>query len=211
MNVRLRIACLVCLVVIGGLSSRANAQEEKGFVRGLVGMTFGTETSSIFGGGGGFRIAKHVQLIGEAGRMQNVAPKEIQDEVDLESALLSADLGVPVTVNVKVPAVYAMGGIRMNVPTMRRFHPFVDVGVGVASISADFDAEVDGTDISDELENELDLQSESKFLFAIGGGVAIPLTQRTALDVAYRFHRIATEDPAINASAILAGFRFNFK
>jgi len=191
--------------------SMVMAQSEKGFVRGLGGLTFGTETSSIIGGGVGFNVGRVVQITAEIGRMQNVMPKALQEEFDLVSDLLSTELGVPITLDARVPALYFSGGIRANVPTSSRVKPFVEVQAGVASISADFDAEVAGIDVSNELDNELDLESESKFLFAIGGGISTALSQNTAVDIGYRYTRIATEDPAINASALYAAFRWMFR
>src|SRR5687767_34687 len=76
------------LCVLGAVP--AWAQSERGFVRGLGGVTFGTaETSTIFGGGGGVNVGDGVQITGELGRIEDVLPEELRDELDSFSALIS--------------------------------------------------------------------------------------------------------------------------
>src|SRR5688572_13030325 len=108
------------------LAAPASAQTERGFVRGLAGLTFGTESSTIFGAGVGWNIGPNLQITADVGRMQNVMPSEIQEELDLFIELTELDLGVPIEFDAKIPAVYFTGGARLNVPTMQRFRPFVE-------------------------------------------------------------------------------------
>src|SRR4029453_11655430 len=137
----------------------ASAQDERGFVRGLVGVTFGTaETSMLFGGGGGFSVGKGVQIVGEFGRMNDVLPEDLKDQLDFITALLTAQLGVPVSLDVTAPAIYGMGGARYTVPRVR-VRPFGEVQAGWAHISFDIDAEVAGLDLSREVEDAADLES----------------------------------------------------
>ncbi len=98
------------------LSSSAFAQSERGFVRGLGGVSFGTETSSVFGAGAGFNVGPNIQITFEVGRFQNVLPREIKDQLDLLASLLTAEFGLPVTIDVKLPAVYGTAGLRWNFP-----------------------------------------------------------------------------------------------
>jgi hypothetical protein len=193
------------------LAAPASAQNERGFVRGLGGLTFGTESSTVFGAGLGWNIGPNLQITADVGRMQNVMPSEIQEELDLFLALTELELGVPIEFEATIPAVYFTGGVRLNVPTMQRFRPFVEAAGGVGRISADFHVEIDGEDVTDVLTEEVDLEPESKFMLMFGGGLAFDLSQNLGVDVGYRFHRIFTDDPAINASAAYAAVRWNLR
>jgi hypothetical protein len=193
------------------IAAPASAQNDRGFVRGLAGLTFGTESSTLFGAGLGWNIGPNLQITADIGRMQNVMPSEIQEELDLFVELTELDLGVPIEFEARIPAFYFTGGVRLNVPTMQRFRPFVEGAGGVGRISADFHVEIDGEDVSDELTDEVDLEPESKFMLMFGGGLAFDLSQNVGVDVGYRFHRIFTEDPAINASAVYAAIRWNLR
>ena len=185
------------------------AQAERGFVRGLAGVTFGTaETSSIFGGGGGVNIGPNLQITGEVGRISDVLPSEIQDQLNLLSTLFFVETGLPVNMDVTAPAFYGLGGVRFNIPMAGRVRPFVEGQVGVANISFDIDANVAGIDISREVEDEADLKSQTEFLLALGGGVNVPFTDSLGLDLGYRYGRIFTDDPAINTSAVYIALRF---
>jgi opacity protein-like surface antigen len=182
-----------------------------GFVRGLGGITFGTETSSIIGGEAGFNIGSRLQLVVDVGRMQNVMPKEIKDQLDDFTRLFNIEFGVPLEVDVKIPAFYGSGGLRYTVPRSGAVSPFVEVSAGVARISADVHAELFGVDISRDVEDEAGLEPDNNFLFGLGGGIAVDMTESVGLDLGYRYHRIATDDPVVNASAAYVALRFNFR
>ena len=78
---RLFVLAVVCAGVMAGTPVAAHAQN-RGFVGGLGGITFGTEPSSVFAGQGGVRIARQLVVFGEVGRMQNVLPDDVQDQID---------------------------------------------------------------------------------------------------------------------------------
>ena len=183
---------------------------ERGFVRGLGGITFGTETGGAVGGGVGVNITDQLAIIGEIGWMQNVLPSELQDDLDTLTQFLTLFAEVPVTLDVKVPAVYGFGGIRANVPTGNRVTPFVEGGVGVARITLDVKAEVLGIDISREIEDELDDTDATEVLLTIGGGINVAATTNVGFDVGYRYLRIFTDDPATNTSLLYGAAVFGF-
>jgi opacity protein-like surface antigen len=202
------VAITGCLVFF---ASHVFAQAERGFVRGLGGITFGTETSSIVGGGAGFNVVPNLQVTVDIGRMQNVMPRKIKDDLDAAATLITIFYGVPVTIDVKIPAFYAAGGLRYNVPTTGRLRPFINGDVGVGHISADITSTVAGIDISRDVEEAADLGTANKFLLGLGGGATLGLTDAVGLDIGYRFNRIFTDDPAINASALYAAIRLSIK
>jgi opacity protein-like surface antigen len=181
-----------------------------GFGKAFGGITFGTETAGVFGGAIGASITPGVEVFGEVGYMQNVLPDELQENIDDAVGILSIVLRVPVTVDAKVPALYGLGGVRGNLATGTAVTPFLDGGGGLARITLDVDAEAAGIDISEELEDELDLESETKFLVVLGGGVNLRITDGTGIDLGYRYVRIFTDDPAVNVSHVYAGVRVGF-
>jgi opacity protein-like surface antigen len=199
-----RVTCVGAVVYLLSVTP-SWAQTERGFVRGFGGVTFGTaEVSSVFGGGGGVNVGPNVQIVGEIGRIQDVLPSELQDDLDFFITVLSLELGVPISVDVKAPAIYGLGGLRFNVPTAGRVRPFVEGQVGVANISFHVDAEVAGIDISQEVEDEADLDNESEVLLGLGGGLNLALTDTLGIDLGYRYGRIFTDDPAVNTNAVYA-------
>ena len=204
---------VLCLFVFLALPRLASAQPDAvapaWFVGGLGGVTFGTVTSATVGGQVGFKIAPNLFVIGEVGRMRNVMPKEIQDELDLFVELLELELGVPITFDVSLPATYGFGGVRWMEPG-RAVSPFVEAGVGVGRITLKVDkATVLGLDISDEINDVAGADANAtELLIAVGGGVTASLGQSAWLDVGYRYTRIAAGDPSINASMLYAAVKF---
>jgi opacity protein-like surface antigen len=202
------LACLVSGVLTLGVSPAA-AQGGAGFVRGTGGATFGTaDAGAVVGGGFGIAVGPNVQIVGDFARVTDILPSEIRDGLDLISALISLEVGLPVSIDATAPAFLATGGVRFDVPARGRVRPFVEVQGGVARISFDLEADVAGIDISREVEEEADLESGSEFVVAAGGGVAIALTEAVGLDFGYRYHRIFTDDPAVNVNAVYASVRF---
>lgn len=196
---------LACATLLFAASAQAQPAQ-KGEVYGLGGMTFGTETSTVFGGGARFNVTPTIQVFGEAGRMQNVLPKSIQDAIDLYTSLYL--YGSDVELDLRVPAVYGMGGVRFVVPTKGKVRPFVEGGVGIASLSYKLDAKVDGISLSD-IEDELELESETELMFAFGGGVTADLNKNLGVDAGYRFVRISADD-GVNTSSVYGGVHFKF-
>jgi opacity protein-like surface antigen len=195
------------------LSAAAPVRAQEGmWVRGLGGLTFGAaDPSSIFGGAFGASLTPNLHVTGEAGRMQNVMPGVIQDLFDLFELLFEVETGVSLDLDVTARALYGMGGMRYNIPTTMSVQPFVDAQLGVASISFDIEAEADGVDISEEVEAESDVPEFTEVIMALGGGVAFRLSESLELDVGYRFHRIFTEDPGVNVSAVYGALRVMFR
>ena len=200
---------VVCLAASAATPSVAHAQN-RAFVGGLGGVTFGTETSSVFAGQAGVRIARQLVVFGEVGRMQNVLPGEIQDQIDEILRSFEADTGVDALLEAKVPAFYGMGGIRWS--TDAPVAPFVEGAVGFAHLTLDLHAEIQGVDVTDQAEEifeDEDLDA-TKLLLAVGGGINARLAGQVRLDVGYRYKRIFTDDPAVNASEVFAAIKFWF-
>jgi opacity protein-like surface antigen len=199
-----------------GLAAPAAAQDPPGprmFAGGLAGVTFGTETSSAIAGQFGVRVARDLFVIGEFGRMQNVLPDEVADQLPLAEEFLEGILGLPVNIEIKAPALYGFGGVRWA-QSGRRIAPFAEAGLGFAHLTGDL--KVNGVDIENILEEfgadfgDVSDLSTNEFLLAFGGGVNIGLTQTMSVDAGYRFTRIFTEESAPNTSMVYGAVKFLF-
>jgi opacity protein-like surface antigen len=206
----MRSAVIACAFVLAAAGAAQAQTSDRGSVYVRGGVTFGTETSSVVAGGAAFTVTPGIQVFGEVGRMQNVMPKSLKEDLDTITSMVTAYYGVPITLDVNVPAIYGLGGVRLVVPVSGRVHPYVEGGLGVASLSADIKAEVMGINISQEVEDEADLSNETKLMIAVGGGISADLTRSLQLDAGYRFTHINTDDPAVNTSALYGGLRFVF-
>ena len=187
--------------------------QERGFVRGLGGVTLGGAETSMAGGiGGGVRLSRHLDLFAEAGMVQDVMPREIQDEIHSLAIFEAAQSGVPVELDLKVPSQYGIAAIRVNTPTPAGslITPFLEIGGGAGRISMDFDVEVFGLDVTRELRQEIGDLDVIKLLLAGGAGIHISATRQLGFDVGYRYHRIFTDDPAIATNLVYIALLFRF-
>ena len=129
------------------------ATSPRAFVGGLGGLTFGTATSSAIAGQVGVRISRDLFVIGELGRMWDVTPSEISDQIETGIDFLEQQ-GIPVNLEFSVPAFYGFGGIRWA-QSGRRVAPFVEGGVGFARLTAEVSGTIAGINVDEFLE-ELD-------------------------------------------------------
>lgn len=196
----------------------ARAQDERGFVQGVGGVTFGTETSGMFGGGFGVNVAPNFQITGELGYMQNILPKYVQDDADDAASviedliLLIYDERVNVGVDAKAPAFYGMAGGRFIAPVSGVARPFVGVSAGFAHVSPEVHLRLEDEDVTqDAIDEGLFDQPEdvSKFLMAVGGGVSIAAGRHASIDVGYTWTRVFAEQ-GINVSRAYAGLGYRF-
>jgi opacity protein-like surface antigen len=69
-----------------------------------------------------------------------------------------------------------------------------------------------GVDFSELIEDELDGDdtNATKFLVALGGGVTVRPSRSLAVDLGFRYTRIATEDPVINSSMAYGAVKVGF-
>jgi opacity protein-like surface antigen len=179
------------------------APAARGFIGAFGGITSGTaETGSVFGARAGVEIGGGVHIIGEFGRMNDVLPSELRDELDLAESFLELELGMPVTIDMTVPATYGFVGARWS-HRAGRVSPFVEGGVGVAKLTLKLnEVSVGGVDLSSFVRDELDTSDleTSEPLLIVGGGVNAELTAVVSADLGYRYSRILTEDPAVNTN-----------
>lgn len=174
----------------------SSAAQDRGFVSGLAGVTFQSETATVFSGEFGANVAPMVAVYGTVGRMQDAMPNDIQDVIDL--------LGVGI--DASIPALFVMGGVRAGAPT-GPIRPYVVLGAGVTHLNASF--EYLGRNITSLVEDELgESLTSNEFSFELGGGVTLPVGSKGFVDAGYRYTRINGAD--INVSRVYGGFGVRF-
>jgi hypothetical protein len=181
----------------------------RGLIGGHVGATFGTEAAPFFAGEVAGNITRDLQIYGTVGRMNNVLPSSVQDDLDDVSAFLTALTGVRWDFEATAPAFFGVGGVRYLVPTGGAARPYALGGVGFGAISLKVE-EVDLGDITDDLVSDgyLDDDAINKLAFEFGGGVLVPFG-RAYVDVGYRFMKFVDAED-VNISRAYAGFGVTF-
>ena len=198
--------CGVLLAV--GHPAFAQADGPRGFIGGLAGATVHEQTAGMLGAQAGIRAAGGLHIIGEAGWLRNVLPGQIQGDIDIVSALLGLG-GSPVAIDARLQARYGFGGLRWSA-VRGRFSPFVESGFGAARLTLQVDAAGDST-IGEEIEEDLrDSTDATKPLFMAGGGLHVALGGPVSLDTGYRYTRIFTDEPTINAHAVYGALKVGF-
>jgi len=207
------------------LAQEGGGPNAKGFITGLGGFasSLGTTTGNVMVEGG-VRIAPHVMIVGNGGRLGNLQA-DLQPTLDAATAALSAAQGLSVTGAGSLPAWYTTGGVRVEVPAGHRILPYVLGTVGVARLnpSAQF-AFSSGTlpdgstpDVGSDVTTELisagsytDPPASTAPMFSFGGGAQIPVAPHWVVDAAYRYSRIAA-DATLSASPLVTnGMTFGF-
>lgn len=182
------------------------------FVGALGGLTFNTVSSGAVAGQAGIRVAPGIFVVGEFGHMHNVLPKELADQIDDAELFFEDQLGVPVSLSIRAPALYGWGGVRWSPPGDAGIRPFLEAGVGFGRVEGKIKASIAGAPVpqrivKDVLEQfDVDVDT-TELLLALGGGVNLRLTGRISVDAGYRYTRIATDDPAVNASMVYAAVK----
>ena len=203
----------VWLMLIGTsiCANPLQAQERSaGFAGGLGGATVGDQRGAVYGVRTGVGIGKGLFVVGEAGRIQNVLPGDVQTELDVVERLIELQ-GIDVSIDASVPVFYGMGGVRWAL-RRGRVSPFLEAGAGFARLSLDVDAVVDGADISEDLLRDLEDEGieATKFLFSTSGGISLAVQSAWTIDVGYRYARIFTDDPRTNVNVVFGALHYNF-
>jgi hypothetical protein len=196
------LACVLPAVVA---PAAAQTSGERGFVRALGGVTFGTETGALVAAGAGVRVAPHLTVIGEVGRFGNVLPKALQRDLDEVAPLLEPQFGRPLVIDGGARAVYAVAGVRVTGRESARVSAFAEVAAGRARGTSTIEASVSGADVTKGVERALGLpRSETHNMYTAGVGLTVAAGRHAALELGYRFVRIqlGSDDPRINASVL---------
>jgi opacity protein-like surface antigen len=176
---------------------------------------------------GGARIAPHLIAFGSVGRFANLQAG-LQPTLDAATAALAND-GIGVTGGGSLPAWYGVGGLRAEIASSRHVRPYVLGGLGAAHLSPapqftfttgtlpDGSTPAVGTDVTSMLISAGDISSpaaSNALMFTLGGGTAVPLVQHWAVDIGYRYSRIAADSTLssspINTNVMTFGLGYRF-
>jgi len=191
-------------------------QDSAAYVTGLGG--FQAATGSTTGDlliEGGVRVAPHVMVFGDLGYFRNLQP-DLTNSLNNAVASLQNTQGLGVTATGTLPALYSIGGVRVEIPASNLFLPYVFGGAGAAHLSPtqqfnfasgampDGSSPTIGQDVTTNLTTSglfTPTVSSTAFMYTIGGGVLIPVASRWVVDAAYRYSRIAA-DQTLSASPL---------
>jgi hypothetical protein len=206
----LLVIALLCLSV-PGFAQTQSGPRTGGYVAGIGGMTFGTESDTLFGGEVGVETSRNITIYGTMGRMQNVAPNYVNNEIDVINADLTASTGEVWNFKAKAPTLFGIGGVKYRVPTNSSVRPYVLGGAGFGSINIKV-TEPHFGDVTDALIAEGSFtQSDfkaTKFLVEMGGGLEIPVGPMY-VDTGYRFGKfVGVEDANVSRAYAGVGYRF---
>jgi opacity protein-like surface antigen len=179
-------------------ASSASAQDS-GFFAGHAGVTFQTATGASVGAEGGVNAGRMLRLFGSINWFQDITPSDVQDQLD--------DFGL--NIDVTTPTTTFMGGVRVG-PGDGPFRPYAVAAAGMAHVTGKF--EVDGRDVTDEIEDDIgEPLSSNEFVFEFGGGVEIRVGEKVFIDTGYRYMRIsADEGEGVNVSRVYGGLGLRF-
>jgi opacity protein-like surface antigen len=204
-------------------------QDSPAYVTGLGG--FQAATGSTTGDvlvEGGVRVAPHVMVFGDLGWFKNLQG-DLTPSLNNTVASLQNTQGLGVTGTGTLPALYSIGGVRLEIPTSDVILPYVFGGAGVAHLNPtqqfmfatgtmpDGSTPTTGQDVTSNLTTVGLLTpppASNAFMYTLGGGVLIPVAKRWVIDAAYRYSRIAADTTlsalplSTNGMTFGLGYRF---
>lgn len=187
----------------------AASAQDRGFVGGHFGVTFGTEAAPFVSGEVAGHVTRDLQIYGTVGRMNNVLPSSVQDDLDDVSQFLTLVTRVRWDFEASAPAFFGTAGVRYLVPTGTPARPYVLGGVGFANIGIKVE-EVDLGDVTDDLVDDgyLDDDNINKLALEFGGGLIVPV-KSMYIDLGYRFMKLMDADD-VNISRAYGGIGVRF-
>jgi len=195
---------LVAVTIFAGVGS--SSAQERGHVAGVIGMTFGSETSPMYGGQFGIGLSNTIQVIGAVERMDDVLTGRY--------ALLLSNISQVTGVDVQgeVPGTYYGGGARFTFPGLAA-SPFLQAELGATNTDATGLVFLDGgDDVTDQLPDELRqlLVTSTSFTFILSLGVRFDIGDNLLAEATFDFMDILTEreDIGLNRLNFAVGVRF---
>lgn len=199
-------AFIAGIILIATASS--TVAQERGYLQGAGGATFMARTSGVFGGEAGIHLTRDFVVFGQAGRMIDVLPREVQDDIDDAAAQLESFTGREWLFDARVRATYAGGGVRYFFQTRSRVRPYVTGGVGLVTYTGSLrERELgDVLDLAISLDVvESDEVKGTEVAYEAGGGIVVP-RGRMQIDAGYRLMNVR----GVNISRLVGGVGFRF-
>ena len=180
--------------------SAARAQDTL-YVAAVGGVTFQADTAGLFGGEAGIRISDNLTVFGQAGRMLDVLPRSVRDDLDDASVTLEDFTGRAWDFDARIRADYFGGGIRYVLPLGSRIRPYALGGIAAVNYKGSL-RERELGDVLDQaialgVVDEEDVRG-TEIGYEIGGGL-ITASRRLRLDAGYRLMNVK----GVNISRLL--------
>ena len=183
----------------------------RGFIKGQAGATLGGITNGLSAGGGfGVRLTPYLDLFAEAGTLQDVRTKELQNDLDALSTLAAMEFSVPLNLNKPIPCQYGFIGSRITLPIRSVITPFFEIGGGAGRLDIQSPGFLPSFVLTHMVEQRISPYQDTHPLLAAGGGIHLAATRRFGIDIGYRFLRLFTDKPAISTSQVYAGIVYRF-
>ena len=208
------IPCAVALLVLAW--PQVARADEHAFFRAFTGVSFGTKAGGLFGAAVGANVKKNVQVFGEFGRITNVLPKSVVQLIELESAAAAALVGGKASSTAKAPATYGLFGFRCILKDINSFRPFIEGGVGATRVTSSMAVQIRGSstvsgDITSRVSDAfINSTPATKAMATFGAGLGLGIGKRGSLEIGYRYSRIFTSNPGINAHRVSGAFHVGF-
>ncbi len=216
------------------LAAPSFAQTERGYVGGIGGFAVSAAstsprvTSQDWAFEAGARVAPGLFAFGDVGRIADLTPSTSQPQVAATVSTLSSTEAVDVVGTARMPARYALGGLRWQPRTPRRVVPFISGGLGVAHLtpSARFtftggtlpvaDPAAAAPNTGDDVTTQISTLGiftppapSNALMITGGGGAELYLAPHWALDTEYRVSRISATTP-LHAQGVAFGLGYRF-
>lgn len=173
---------LRCAVFVTGVLLVAGPASAQVQFQGLGGATDAVDHAPFFAGIVGIKIS-FIEIDLEGGRLQNVLPRSILDQI----YQLERDRGLPLQSIVRVPATYGAGSVRFIWPS-GVVRPFVSGGFGLARLSPQLDLAINGINISDVLRGRT-IERQTSPMVIIGAGLRFDFNV-VNIEGGYRYYAI---------------------
>lgn len=163
----------------------------------------------------GIRVRPKLDIIGEAGWVQNAVTKDRAASVQPIVSFLELTQGKPASAKVEAPAIFGSAGLRWVFEREGAWRPYVLGTVGVARVKHQTTFALDGVDITGAIESYgvtvgLDLEGQETALMIGAGTGLLYVRNRWYADASIRFNSIQLEGSATKLwrAAIGVGFRY---
>ncbi len=173
------------------------------------GPTFGHHSSGFYGGEVGYRVWNNMSVAFEVGHMANIGSQDL----DERAAIIASSVGATFAAAYQIT--YYDFGVRyaFNMPD-HMIKPYVSVGFGAASVTAETGFSVNGTPVTPEsigITTGNDLNgTETKGFFMLGGGATAKFKQRYFGDLSFRYGHVMADTTAIEGDTGVNTLRLQF-
>jgi hypothetical protein len=182
--------------------------QDRAYVAAVGGLTFQAETAGLFGAEAGFHVTRDLVVFAQGGRMLDVLPRSVRDDLDAAVETLEAFTGRPWNFEAQVEAAYFGGGIKYLLPTGTGLRPYIVAGIGGVNYKGSLEERELG-DVLDQaialgVVDEDDVRG-TEVAYEVGGGISAS-SGRAQLDAGYRLMNVKGVNISRLAAAI--GIRF---